>query len=116
MHGAHSFVVFFGRNEISAFLPSLHLPFDETLWVTEFAEVAAFPVDPMEIRHGVDQRETDATSHILVVAQGLGDYAANYFALLALHHEEVGSGDLRLVAEEMSSPAKRIQSQGCIAT
>ncbi len=54
MHGAHGFIVLFGRNEIPALLPSGHLSLDEAQRSTQIAEVTALRLDPMEIRHGVD--------------------------------------------------------------
>ena len=87
--------------ELPALRPSLELPLDEPRRSAEIPEVTRVGIEPVQLGHGVDEREGDPSADIAMTLHRGRDRGAHDLAASALHHEEVAPEHGRIVAEDV---------------
>ena len=81
--------------------PSLQLPLHEPGRSAEIPEVTRVGIEPVQLGHGVDEREGDPSADLAMTLHPGRDRGAHDFATAALHHEKVGAEDGGVVAEDV---------------
>src|SRR5882724_1155142 len=87
--------------ELPAPRPSIDLALDESGRSAEITELTRRRIEPLELGHGVDEREADPAANIGMTAHAGWDRRAHHLAPAALHHEEVGAEHGGVVAEDV---------------